>query len=256
VLAAGSPGPLLALNRLVRSDPTAIPPRLPGTRREAELLATTLGAEKSLLLVGPEASERKLFEASERGDLKKCRYVHLATHGLADGERPELSALVLARVPEDKDYDGLLQMREVFHLKLDADLVVLSACQTGLGKELRGEGVVGLSTAFFFAGTPSLVMSLWNVSDVSTALLMRRFYGNLKAGQTKAAALREAKAWLRSLKRSDLDQLGKGEPVLSELTRGLGLDSVKVEEKGKLADERPFAHPHYWAGFILTGDPR
>jgi CHAT domain-containing protein len=134
--------------------------------------------------------------------------------------------------------------------------VVLSACQTGLGKELRGEGVVGLSTAFFFAGTPSLVMSLWNVSDVSTALLMRRFYGNLKAGQTKAAALREAKAWLRNLRRSDLDQLGKGEPALSELTRGLGLDSVKVEEKGKLADERPFAHPHYWAGFILTGDPR
>ena len=253
---------LLALGRAIRFDPTAVPPRLPGTRREVEVLASLLGPEKSLLLLGPDASERKLFEASERGELKKCRYVHLATHGLADGERPELSALLLARGSKDPDYDGLLQMREVFHLKLDADLVVLSACRTGLGKQLRGEGVVGLSTAFFFAGTPSLVMSLWNVPDVSTALLMRRFYANLTAGQTKAAALREAKAWLRNLTVGALAKLGQEDPLYgrgmprpySGLTRAFG-EAVRVPS-GPLVEDKPFAHPHFWAGFVLTGDPK
>jgi len=244
----------LPLNRAIRFDRGAAPPRLPGTRREAEVLAKLFGAEKSLLLVGPDASERKLFEASERGELAKCRYVHLATHGLADGERPELSALLLARATEDRDYDGLLQMREVFHLQLDADLVVLSACQTGLGKRLSGEGVVGLSTAFFFAGTPSLVMSLWNVPDASTALLMHRFYSNLRAGQRKAAALREAKHWLRSLTWRELVELGQNEPSLGDLTRALG--EVTVSPRGEPVADRPFAHPYYWAGFVLTGDPR
>ena len=253
-LAAAAELPLVALSRLVQLDPTAVPPRLPGTRREVRLVADLLGGDRALLLLGPDASERKLFAASARGDLAQCRYVHLATHGLADGDRPELSALVLARAPDDPDYDGLLQMREVFHLKLDADLVTLSACQTGLGKELRGEGVVGLSTAFFFAGTPSVVMSLWNVSDVSTGLLMRRFYANLKAGQTKAAALREAKAWLRNLTRSDLERLSRTDPLLSGLTRGLGPPTASP--KGRLIEDKPFAHPHYWAGFVLTGDPR
>src|SRR6266478_4747046 len=101
------------------------------------------------------------------------------------------------------NYDGLLQMREIFALKLDADLVVLSACQTGRGKlirpplalwrrRLRGEGIVELAQAFFHAGTPSVVGSLWNVNDASTALLMKRVYANLKTGMPKAAALREA----------------------------------------------------------------
>jgi len=242
------------LRRVIRFDRTAAPPRLSGTRREAMSLCNLFGAEDSTLLLGPEASERRLFEANASGKLKKYRYIHLATHGLADGERPELSALVLARVPPDKEYDGLLQMREVFHLELNADLVVLSACQTGLGKHVQGEGVVGLSTAFFFAGTPSLVISLWNVSDVSTALLMRRFYANLLAGQTKAAALREAKAWLRNLSRSDLVKLGQKEAWVGELTRGFG--KAERAKKGELADDKPFAHPHYWAPFVLMGDPR
>ena len=232
----------------IHFDPAVTPVRLPGTRSEAQLLAALLGPEKLLLLIGPEATERKLFEANDAGELAKCRYVHLATHGFADSERPELSSLLLARVPPDPDYDGRLQMREVFHLKLDADLVVLSACQTGLGRQLRGEGVVGLSTAFFFAGTPSLVMSLWNVSDVSTALLMQRFYANLLAGQAKSAALREAKSWLRDLSPSEIEKLGG-----RDLTRALG--KVKRVEKGKLVEEKPFAHPHYWAAFVLTGEP-
>jgi len=242
------------LTRLMRFDPLAVPQRLPGTRREARMIAGLLGAKQSLLLLGPDASERKLFEAGKAGKLKQCRYIHLATHGFADSDRPEFSGLALARVPADKDYDGILHMREVFQLKLDADLVVLSACQTGLGKDLGAEGVVGLSTAFFFAGTPSLVMSLWNVPDAPTALLMHRFYSNLKASKTKSAALREAKNWLRNLTRDDLKKLGRTDLLIGQLTRGLG-KAIK-SEKGRLLGTKPFAHPHNWAGFILTGDPQ
>ena len=253
VLAAADVGDS-ALTRLLRFDLKAMPRRLPGTRYEALMIASVLEADKSSLLLGPNASERRLFEAGRSGKLKECRYVHIATHGLADSDRPELSGLVLARVPPDKDYDGILQMREVFHLQLDADLVVLSACQTGLGKHLGGEGIVGLSTAFFFAGTPSLVMSLWNVPDAPTALLMHRFYSNLKAGKTKAAALREAKKWLRNLTLDDLKKLGRTDPMIGQLTRGLGKPTTAP--KGHRVDIKLFAHPHYWAGFILTGDPQ
>ena len=252
--AAGSPGDALALSRAVRFDKGAVPPRLAGTRREVELVADLFGADRQALLLGADATERNLFAANARGDLKRARYVHIATHGLADNDRPELSALILARAVDDKDYDGVLHMREVFHLKLDADLVVLSACQTGLGKHLRGEGVVGLSTAFFFAGTESLVMSLWDVPDASTALLMHRFYTSLKAGRPKAAALRDAKAWLRNLTRDDLWKLGKADPLLAGLTRGVG--RVVRVPKGTQATLRPFTHPHHWAGFVLLGQAR
>ncbi len=252
-LAAAGPSDS-ALTRLLRFDRKAVPQRLPGTRHEVRMIAGLLKADKSCVLLGPDASERKLFAASKSGRLKQCRYVHISTHGFADSDRPELSGLVLARVPPDKDYDGILQMREVFHLKLSADLVVLSACQTGLGKYLSGEGILGLSTAFFFAGTPSIVMSLWNAPDAPTALLMQRFYRNLKAGQTKAAALGEAKAWLRNLTRSELAKLGRTDPHVAQITRGLG--EPVTAPKGKLKDDKPFAHPHYWAAFILTGDPR
>ena len=252
-LAAAGPSDS-ALTRLLRFDAKAVPRRLPGTRHEVRMIAGLLKADKSCLLLGPDASERKLFAASKSGKLKQCRYVHISTHGFADSDRPELSGLVLARVPPDKDYDGILQMREVFHLKLEADLVVLSACQTGLGKHLGGEGILGLSTAFFFAGTPSIVMSLWNAPDAPTALLMQRFYRNLKADQTKAAALHEAKAWLRNLTRDDLKKLGRTDASVARITRGLG--EAVTAPKGKLKDDKPYAHPHYWAAFILTGDPQ
>ena len=243
-----------ALGGMLRVDQSAAPQRLPGTRLEAQSAASTFAPENVTLLLGPEASERRLFEASTSGELRKYRYVHLATHGLADADRPELSAIVLARAPLDPDYDGLLQMREVLHLRLDADLVVLSGCQTGLGQDIRGEGIVGLATAFFRAGTPSLVVSLWNVSDVSTALLMRRFYANLEKGQTKAAALREAKTWLRNLTRSEVEQLAGREPLLADAARSLG--PVQRSEKGERVDDRPFAHPYYWAPVVLIGDAR
>jgi len=253
---AAPDGEAQMLRQAVRFDPNVTPQRLPGTRREARMVSRALGAGRLLMLLGPEACERRLFELSRTGELRKCRYVHLATHGYADADRPELSGLMLARVPADPNHDGVLHMREVFHLKLDADLVVLSACRTGLGRQLRGEGVVGLSTAFFFAGTPSLVMSLWDVRDDAAALLMQRFYRNLAAGRTKATALSEAKAWLCGLTRDDLLQLGRKDAVVAQLARGLG--DVVPSAKGSPAERKktPFAHPHYWAGFILTGDPK
>ncbi len=245
-----------ALRETLRHETRATPPRLPGTRYEANSLAKLQGQKRSVLLLGPDASERRLFELNRSGELAEYRYVHLATHGFLDDERPELSGLVLAWAPLDTHYDGLLHMREVFHLRLNADLVVLSACQTGLGKQMTGEGMVGLSTAFFFAGTPTVVMSLWQVDDGATALLMRRFYENLASdGVDKAEALREAKYWLRRLWQSELEALQESDPQLMTLmNRGVG---TKPQEspKGERKDFRPFAHPHYWAAFILAGDP-
>jgi CHAT domain-containing protein len=142
-------------------------------------------------------------------------------------------------------------MREVFRLRLNADLVVLSACQTGLGKRVGSEGTVGLSTAFLTSGTPSLVMSLWNVPDLPTALLMHRFYENLGKGQSKADSLRQAKQWLRNLSTEELDRLVTGDRQLAGLSRGFG--AVQQSEKGRKVQPRPFVHPHYWAGFVLSG---
>ena len=245
---------LLALLRASAAEPGAAPPRLPGTRREIQLLADLFGARAITLLLGPAATERALVQTSRRGDLKPYRYIHFATHGLAHAERPELSALLLSLAEPDDHYDGVLHMREIFHLELNADLVVLSACQTGLGKQFAHEGMVGLATSFFVAGARSLVVTLWNVPDASTALLMRRFYTSLRAGTPKAEALREAKAWLRGLTRAEIAALGREGPLLADLTRGLG--KPVAEPKGHLTGDRPFAHPYYWAGFVLTGDPR
>lgn len=252
-VASTESGTALALSRALRFDGEAVPPRLPGTRFEAQQIAAVAG-EKSLQLLGPDASERKLFDLSASGELGQCKYVHLATHGFIDPDRPELAGLVLARAPADEEYDGVLHMREVFHLKLNADLVVLSACQTGLGKQLGGEGMVGLSTSFFFAGTSTVVMSLWKVDDLATALLMQRFYSNLFKGQAKADALHEAKDWLRTLTSGQLEELVKADENLAAVSRGFG--KVQTSPKGAEIEARPFAHPHYWAGFVLTGDPQ
>ncbi len=125
-------------------------------------------------------------------ELDNYRIVHFATHGFVDEEKPELSCVVLA-IDEDPAEDGFLQLREVFNLKLDADLVTLSACQSGLGKMVRGEGLVGLTRGFMYAGTSSLLVSLWSVYDKSTAELMRKFYTYYREGMTKIEALRSAK---------------------------------------------------------------
>jgi CHAT domain-containing protein len=154
--------------------------------------------------------------------------------------------------PDRPVSDGIVTAGQVMSTwKLNSELVTLSACQSGLGRHSGGEGFVGFAQAFFLAGARSLVVSLWEVDDRATALLMFRFYQNWlgrRAGLDhplgKAEALREAKTWLRSL---TSDQL---EGELSGLSRGA------VRPLGRRpATGHPFDHPHYWAGFILVGGP-
>ncbi len=171
-------------------------PRLPYTRREAEAI---------LALAPGEASSSAFDFAANRslvmGDqLSQYRIVHFATHGFLNSLNPELSGLVLS-LYDDKGVpqNGLVLVPEIFNLKLSAaELVVLSACQTGLGKEVRGEGLVGLTRGFMYAGAPRVVVSLWNVSDRATSELMQRFYQAMLVRKlSPSAALRAAQVELR-----------------------------------------------------------
>jgi CHAT domain-containing protein len=151
-------------------------------------------------------------------ELSRYRIVHFATHGLLNSEHPELSGVVLSLVDErGLQQDGFLRLHEIFNLRLPAELVVLSACQTGLGKEVKGEGLVGLTRGFMYAGAARVVASLWQVNDAATAELMKRFYRRmLQDGMRPAAALRAAQVemWRRPQWRS----------------------------------------PFYWGGFVLQGE--
>jgi CHAT domain-containing protein len=129
------------------------------------------------------------------GDLSKYRVLHFATHGLLNSRNPELSGIVLSLVDEKgRPVDGFLRLNEIYNLNLSADLVVLSACQTGLGKEIKGEGLIGLTRGFMYAGAQRVVASLWKVDDAGTAELMKTFYRKMFREQMRpAAALRAAK---------------------------------------------------------------
>jgi CHAT domain-containing protein/Tfp pilus assembly protein PilF len=165
-------------------------PRLPGTRNEAKQILSLVPAPQAKLALDFNASRQTAISP----DLSQYRYVHFATHGFLDSAHPELSGIVLSMIDEKGNpQDGFLRAHEIFNLKLPAELVVLSACQTGLGKEVRGEGLVGLTRGFMYAGAPRVVVSLWSVNDQATAELMARFYrGMLKDKLRPAAALRAA----------------------------------------------------------------
>jgi CHAT domain-containing protein/tetratricopeptide (TPR) repeat protein len=154
-------------------------------------------------------------EAALSGEaVSRAGIIHIATHGLIDEDVPDRSGLALTPAPQS---DGILQMREVYNLHLNAALVTLSACQSALGKEVNGEGLIGLSRAFFYAGANAVIASLWNVNDASTEQLMSPFYRSLASGETIDRALRDAKlAMLKSGGRA--------------------------------------AHPYYWAAFVVTGN--
>ncbi|MEY2457530.1 MAG: hypothetical protein QOK06_2630, partial [Acidimicrobiaceae bacterium] len=191
-------------------------PRLPGTRQEAQqIVAMTPPAESRLAL--DFAASR---ETATNAELSQYRYVHFSTHGLLNSVHPELSGLVFSLVNErGETQDGFLRAHEIFNLKLPAEVVVLSACQTGIGKDIRGEGLVSLTRGFMHAGAPRVVVSLWDVSDWGTTELMVRFYhGMLKEGMRPAAALRAAQVSLMNNKR--------------------------------------WASPYYWASFTLQGEWR
>jgi CHAT domain-containing protein len=192
-------------------------PRLPFTRSEARSVLALAPRDSRLLAVDFEASRVTLEDPA----LKDYRVVHFATHGLLNDVRPELSGLILSLVDrQGRDLPGLLTAPDVYNLELGAELVVLSGCRTALGKEVRGEGLVGLTRAFMSAGVPRVVASLWPVEDLATAELMRRFYEGM-LGPRKlrpAAALRRAQA--------------------------------------QMASHRRWGAPYYWAGFQLQGDWR
>jgi CHAT domain-containing protein len=190
---------------------------LPHTRTEAAEILKLVPARDHAMLLGRDASR----EAVLRGDLRDYRFLHFATHGSFSAEDPGGGQLVLAQVdPRGQPVaNGFLHLDDIYKLHLRADLVVLSACQSGLGHELRGEGVMGMTRGFFYAGAQRVLVSLWNVNDRVTAQLMQRFYhGILEEGLSPAAALRTAQNDIRGQKR--------------------------------------WQAPYYWAGFMLQGEWR
>ncbi|MCI0661007.1 MAG: CHAT domain-containing protein [Acidobacteria bacterium] len=188
--------------------------RLRFTRQEAEAIIEVSGAGESLKALDFDASRATV----ENGELDRYRIVHFATHGLLNSRHPELSGVVLSLVDEQgRPQDGFLRVHEIYNLKLNGDLVVLSACRTALGKEIKSEGLMGLTRGFMYAGTSAVVATLWDVRDEATAELMKRFYrGMLKEGMRPAAALRAAQV--------------------------------------SMAREPGWQAPYYWAGFVLQGE--
>jgi CHAT domain-containing protein len=216
-----APAVASAVADVTGANPASAPPatlklaRLAGTRTEAqeiEKLARASGITPDVWL-DLEASEANV----KTRDITKYRLLHIATHGLLDAERPQFTGVVLSLVG-NSDADGFLRTDEIFNLRLGAQLVMLSACETGLGREKRGEGVIGLTRALLYAGAPSVGVSLWSVADRSTADLMSDFYKRLllKQSPTPPAAMRAAQQQMIAGKR--------------------------------------YSAPFYWAPFVLVGD--
>jgi CHAT domain-containing protein len=163
---------------------------LPFTRQEAISIIKLIPQSQGLLALDFKANKATVTSP----DLSQYRIVHFATHGLIDSLRPELSGIVLSLVDEHGEpQDGFLRLHEVYNLNLPAEMVVLSSCRTGLGVEVKGEGLVGLTRGFMYAGAARLVASQWKVDDEATAELMTRFYAKIfKEGERPVAALRAA----------------------------------------------------------------
>ncbi|HYV14015.1 MAG TPA: CHAT domain-containing tetratricopeptide repeat protein [Pyrinomonadaceae bacterium] len=188
--------------------------RLRFSRQEADAIARLAGGDAKLEAVDF-AANRKLATSDELG---QYRVVHFATHGIINNSHPELSGIVLSLVDEKgQPQNGFLRLYDLYNLKLSADLVVLSACQTALGKEIRGEGLVGLTRGFMYAGAPRVIASLWQIDDRASAEFMRRFYEAMLSQKLRpAAALRAAQV--------------------------------------SMSQDPRWHEPHYWAAFTLQGE--
>jgi CHAT domain-containing protein/tetratricopeptide (TPR) repeat protein len=184
-------------------------PPLPFTSEEIENIRKYTGGRSDFY-----QKERAREEAIKNLRLEDFKIIHFAVHGLLDDKVPARSALVLT-LDDDPAEDGFLQAREVYNLKLSAELAVLSACQTGRGRLITGEGVLGLTRTFLYAGARSVLVSLWNINDQATARFMDYFYKYLSRGESKEESLRQAK----------LEMIDSG-----------------------------YSHPRYWAAFVLIGD--
>ena len=187
---------------------------LPEAEAEVAAVATAVRTRMKRVLVGRQATE-KTFKTL----VPQYATIHLATHGILDDRDPLNSYLLLTKTDGDPENEGLLHAREIIDMRLDADLAVLSACETGNGRISPGEGVVGMSWAFLFAGTRSVLVSQWRVNSASTSQLMKSFYQALvrqndSNSRHKSQALREASL--------------------------------------RLVGDRRYRHPFYWAGFVLV----
>jgi CHAT domain-containing protein len=190
--------------------------RLLFSREEAKAITALVSTSRVVEALDFDASVRTM-----RGpDVARASIVHIASHGILNSARPELSGLALSMVDQrGRQTDGILHLYDVFNLKLSADLVVLSGCQTGLGRAIEGEGLVGLSRAFMYAGVPRVMASLWEVDDLGTANLMRRFYRGL-------------------------------------LVDGLGPTAALAAAQREMRRDPRWHSPYYWAAFTVVGDWR
>ena len=164
-------------------------PRLMGSRQEAAAILQILGP-KDVLLASDFAATRDRFL---KEDIGSYRILHIATHGIIDIQHPEMSGLILSLISkEGRTKDGYVRLGDIYHLKLSADLVILSACDSALGRDLDSEGIIGLPRGFLYAGARSVIASLWKVDDQATATLMAGLYRRMHQGETPGAALRGA----------------------------------------------------------------
>ncbi|MGO9913674.1 MAG: tetratricopeptide repeat protein [Isosphaeraceae bacterium] len=250
---------------------------LPATRYEVEALARLFQSSDrpTRTLLAAAASEPELDRLAAAGELGRFGFIHLATHGVIDEAIPQRSAVILTQtgLPDPLEqvmnhkpvFDGRLTVREIQRgWDLKAELVTLSACETALGRDAGGEGFVGFTQALLMSGARSVCLSLWKVDDTATALFMQRFYADLLGRRTgltsllpKAEALAEAKCWLRGLTRDEVAKLAaslsggearsKGAEKRKEAARALNVAAGP-------GDDHPYAHPYYWAAFVLVGD--
>jgi CHAT domain-containing protein/tetratricopeptide (TPR) repeat protein len=200
--------------RSMRPNAQTALPRLPFTRDEADAILAVAVSGARLKALDFRANRAMAMS----DELSRYRIIHFATHGLLNSEHPELSGLVFSLIDEQgRPQNGFLRLHEIYNLRLPAELVVLSACQSGLGKQIKGEGLVGLTRGFMYAGAPRVVASLWQVNDLATAELMKRFYrGMLKDGLRPAAALRAAQI--------------------------------------EMFNQKQWSSPYFWAAFVIQGE--
>lgn len=190
-------------------------PRLTESRHEAEAISDALAPAPVHLALDFNANR----DAVLKGDLGRYRYIHFATHEILDNKHPEFSGLILSLVnKKGKAEDGYLRVQDIYRLNLSADLVVLSSCNSTLGKDMASEGIVGLPRAFLYAGSKAVISTLWKVDDAATAEFMRIFYTKLHQSKTPSAALKDAQL---------------------ELSRS-----------------KEWASPYFWAAFVLQGEYR
>jgi CHAT domain-containing protein len=189
---------------------------LPEAEQELTSIAKSFNEKNSKVFIGRDASEKSFKTLAPTYSI-----IHLATHGVIDNRQPLYSHLLLTKTEGDPENDGRLEARQIMDMNLNADLAVLSACETSNGKVAPGEGVIGMSWAFFVAGTRSMVVSQWKINSASTSELMGAFYANLHSNY------------------------GEADRSKSQAMRRAALTLLKNDR---------YRHPFYWAGFVIIGN--